>query len=62
MSELIGKVKVQQWEYLAEFNYSEYPTPNTLNSFGRDGWELVSIAQPNSGVAPWILYFKRPIS
>lgn len=61
MSELIGKVKVQQWEYTAEFNYSQYPTKPALNSYGSEGWELVSIVQPTDSNAPWILYFKRPL-
>lgn len=52
---------IQQWEYMAEANYSKSPTVKTLKSFGDEGWELVAIIPGDNEAAMWILYFKRPI-
>lgn len=33
---------------------------DTLNQFGRDGWELVSTSTPSQGYFSTVLYLKRP--
>ena len=51
---------LQQWEYLVQPNYGDFPTDKWLKSFGAEGWELVSILHGVS-TSPYLAYFKRPI-
>lgn len=66
MDELIGKPKVQQWEYL--FVYPEENFLKTLwereeslvswvNKRGEEGWELIGLPTK----AYFALIFKRPL-
>lgn len=54
---------MQRWEYfvapLLEHNPGEI-----LNTFGRDGWELVSVLQIENpqGGRSLVAYLKRPVS
>jgi hypothetical protein len=54
---------MQQWEYfvapLLEHNPGEI-----LNTFGQDGWELVSVTQLENpmGGKSLVAYMKRPLS
>lgn len=63
MSELIGKVKVQQWEYLVEQRYSNVKEHEAFDELaylkerGNAGWELVSV--PSWTIPKY--YFKRPL-
>lgn len=45
-----------QWEYLTE--ESGYPNSTFLNRHGKEGWELVTINQIESG-HPYLCVFKR---
>lgn len=61
MSELIGKVKVQQWEY-CQWKYSSVSGSfrENLKAIGEVGWELVGIHHFEN--SPAIYIFKRPIN
>jgi hypothetical protein len=53
-----------KWEYRTlylEFSVIELKTK--LDSFGEDGWELVSTVHDKSGILQYLLFiFKRPIT
>lgn len=59
MDELIGKVKVQQWEYY-QWKYSSVMSSleENLKVLGGAGWELVAIHHFEETPARYI--FKRP--
>ena len=50
---------MQKWKYLAVVTPSA-PSPDELNQYGKDGWELVTVV---TGTIPlgvgYIAYFKR---
>ena len=52
------------WEYRLEpleFSPLDFDDPIELNSFGAEGWELISVqANPTPGAAPFLCFFKRP--
>lgn len=45
-----------KWEYMIKSNLNE----ETMNMYGEDGWELVSVAANRWGESV-SMYFKRPI-
>lgn len=60
MDELIGKPKVQQWEYHREFTKMEtVGVDEFLNVLGGDGWELMQVLERNTH--GWYYIFKRPL-
>lgn len=60
MSDLIGKPKVQQWEYHRLYLYASENIMDKLYSVGERGWELVSIVNDPSRLDNSWAYFKRP--
>lgn len=61
MSELIGKVKVQQWEYHRVHMDMRGEVMGVLKDMGNDGWELVSFSPNPKNSISHFAYFKRPL-
>ena len=47
------------WEYIVRFILEEDSVENTLNEYGRNGWEAITIQERLGGFR---VYFKRPIN
>lgn len=59
MDDLIGKPKVQQWEYVTVYPKEKTTMIHeTLNSYGELGWELCEVIEHKEGGVIYI--FKRP--
>lgn len=49
---------MQKWEY-ATVPLIEHATQEILNTWGQDGWELITVLQQPQGV---LAYLKRPVA
>lgn len=65
MDELIGKVKVRQWEYEIRFDTHILSSnirqkEERLNDMGEEGWELVSFVHGADNIA-YAIYKRQKI-
>jgi len=61
MEELIGKQRVQQWEYHRVNVWMKEGVMEILEHFGKLGWELVSFMPNPANSISHLAYFKRPL-
>lgn len=57
---------MKKFEYIREYMHSctRIPSKNYLNTYGEQGWELVSIVpyqEVSSGIDGYYVYFKREL-